>query len=198
MTTSADIVNRALEMVASQVKVTGNDPAYDASVAGNAAGVLYRPAVEMLLRQLDPDFARTAASLIAQANGTLVALTKWTQEYIYPSTALRLRQIRPAKGDYDELDPQPVRGEVMADPLSVPGGPVKVVMTNQANAIAVFTSSAAGVGAESLWDAAFQEAAARRLANPLAMALAGRPDFARSLLEESDQFAQLAELSEDF
>jgi hypothetical protein len=33
---------------------------------------------------------------------------------------------------------------------------------------------------------------ARRLANPLAMALAGRPDFARELLQESQQYASIA------
>lgn len=196
MATSADIVNRALELVASQVRISGSAPAFDGSTAGNAAGVLYQPAVEALLRQIDPDFARTALALVAQANATVLALTRWTYEYAYPAASLRLRQIRPQPGDYDPLDPLPVRAQVMTDPLSA-GGPARVVLTDQAGAIAVFTTGAAGVGAESLWDAGFQEAVARRLANPLAMALAGRPDFARELLEESAQFAQLAELSEE-
>lgn len=197
MPTSADVVNRALEMTGEQVTISGTYPAFDGSVAGNAAGVLYGPAVELLLRRLDPEFARSIAALAAQANGTLVALTRWTYEYTYPTSALRLRQLRPPPASYDLNNPLPVRGAVMFDPLSA-GAPAKVVMTNQVGAIAMFTSAAAGVGHETLWDSVFQEAVARLLSNPMAMALAGRPDFARELLDEAQQFAQMAELTTDF
>lgn len=190
---AADIINRALEFSGGQVQITGTNPTFDGTPAGNAAGVLYSPAVQLLLRELDPDFARTAASLSAQANGTLIALTKWTQEYTYPATSLRLRQIRPAKASYDALDPQPILADVAFDPLSS-GGPAKVILTNTASAIAVFTTSAV---TEAQFDAAFAEALARLLANPMSMALAGRPDYARELLDQADKFAQRAELSEE-
>lgn len=193
MPTAADIVNRALELTATQVQVTGTNPAFDGTVAGNAAGVLYTPAVQMLLRQLDPDFARRIAALTVQPSATLLGVTSWTQEFAYPSDCLRLRQIKPLPGNYDPLDPQPIRAEVAFDPLSA-GGPARVILCNLATADAVYTTANA---IELLFDAAFQEAVARRLSNPLAMALAGRPDFARELLEESLQFAQMAELSEE-
>ena len=187
---AADIVNRALELTAQNVRVSGSDPTFDGTTAGNAAGILYRPAVEMLLRQIDPDFARTRVALLS-ASG-MVQPDPWTYNYAYPSDCLRLRQIAPLSGQYDKFDPLPIRGEVAYD-----SGGGKVILTNQAIAIAVYTTSLAGVGAENFWDPLFAEAVARRLANPLAMALAGRPDFARQLLEESEQFAQAAELSGD-
>lgn len=179
MTTSVDVVNRALELIGSQTQITGLN---DGSPAGNAAGVLYAPAVNLLLRQLDPGFARRTAALVAAAGTTP---PPWSYEYTYPADCLRLRQVRPAPG-YNVNDPQPVRAQVAFDN----GLSAKVIVCNQASAYAVYTSSAP---VEAQWDAAFIEAVARRLANPLAMALAGRPDFARELLAESAQFAALAD-----
>lgn len=188
---SIDVVNEALELIADQAQITGFPPT-DTSPAAVAAQVIYAPVVQMMLRRLDPEFARTNASLVAQANTTLLALSPWSNEYTYPATCLRLRQIAPALGSYDVNDPQPVRGEVAWDPLTG-GGPAKVILTNQANAIAIFTTSAAD---ETMWDANFREAVVRRLGNYLAMAVAGRPDFARELLDEAAAEAQRAELNE--
>lgn len=193
MPTQAGIVNRGLQLVGQQVQVTGTNPAFDGSVAGNAAGVLYTPAVEMLLRQLDPDFARKIAALTAQTSATLLGLTSWTREFAYPSDCLRLRQVRPLPGNYDPLDPQPVRAQVAFDPLSA-GGPARVILCNLQTADAVYTTANV---TEALFDAAFAEAVARRISSPMAMALAGRPDFARELLEESMQFASMSEMSEE-
>lgn len=194
--TAADVVNRALEIAGTQTRITGTAPSFDSTTVGLAAGVLYRPAVEMLLRQINPDFARTAASLSTQSNATLLALTKWTNEYTYPATSLRLRQILPAPGSYDAHDKPQVTAAVMFDPLSS-GGPARVVVANISSAIAMFTTSAAGVGGEAMWDSSFAEAVVRRLSSPLAMAVEGRPDYARELLEESARFAQMAELTEE-
>ena len=188
---SIDVVNEALELIADQAQITGFPPT-DTSPAAVAAQVIYAPVVQMMLRRLDPEFARTHASLAAQANTTLLAVAAWSFEYAYPATCLRLRQIAPVQGSYDVNDPQPVRGEVAWDPLTA-GGPAKVILTNQASAIAVFTTSAAD---ETMWDANFREAVVRRLGSVLAMAVAGRPDFARELLEESAAEAQRAELNE--
>ena len=62
------------------------------------------------------------------------------------------------------------------------------------NAIAVYTSNIPTVDE---WDTAFREAVVRRLATPLAMALAGRPDFSRELLTESEQYAQMSEIIDE-
>src|SRR4029077_5778263 len=145
MTTSVDIVNRALELLGVQTTIVALN---DGTPAGNAAGVLYAPAVNLMLRQMDPAFARRTAALSA-AGGTTPA--PWTQEYNYPADCLRLRQLRPQPGSYNVNDPQPVRGAIAFDN----GLSVKVIVSNQANASAVYTSSAPN---ETQWDWAFAEA----------------------------------------
>lgn len=186
MAAAADLVNRALELIGQQVTVSGVDPTFDGSVAGDAAGVLYAPVVQLLMRQLNPSFARRTAALVA-AGGTVPP--PWSQEYTYPADCIRLRQLRPANGSYDINDPKPVRGQVAFDS----GLALKVIATNLVGALAVYTS----FSAESQFDGAFAESVVRRLSNPLAMALAGRPDYARELLEESDRYAGMTELVDD-
>lgn len=189
MTTTISVVNESLELIGAQTTITALN---DGSPAGNAAGVLYAPAVNMLLRQLDPAFARRMAFL---AIATTPAMQPWSYEYAYLADCLRVRQIAPPATGYNVNDPQPVRWQVALDVIS--GTPTKVVLTNQQGALAVYTSSTPGVGQEALWDSIFIEAVARRLANPLAMALAGRPDFAKEILEESQAFAQMAETADE-
>lgn len=188
MATQITIVNAALALIGSQAVITALN---DGSPAGNAAGVLYTPTLQFLLRSMDPDFARRTAALVPQANGTDV--TTFTNEYQYPSDCLRLRQLQPVIGSYDPNDPQPIRGIVAFDPLTS-GGPAKVILCNLASGSAVYTTLNV---TEALFDAAFVEEFERRLANPFAMAIAGRPDYARELLEEAERYAGLAELSEE-
>lgn len=178
------IINEALQLVAAQTQVTAND----GSPAWNAASVLYAPTVQMLLRLLDPDFARCTVALSSVAGGGGPVIT-WAQEYGYPVDCLRLRQVRPAAGTYDANDPQPVRSNIAYD-ASATNASKKVILTNQSAALGVYTTSNV---TEVDWDADFQDAVVRRLANPLAMALSGRPDFARELFEEAAKVAAMAD-----
>lgn len=187
VTTSADIVNRALELAGNQVTVSGSNPAFDGTPAGNAAGVLYTPALQLLLRQMDPAFARRTATLVV-AGGTTPP--PWTQEYTYPADCLRVRAVRPAAGSYSLNDPQPIRAAIAFDN----GLAAKVIVSNTASALAVYTSTTPN---ENQFDPAFVETLARRLASPLAMALDGRPDFARELLEEAERYASMSELVDE-
>jgi hypothetical protein len=185
MVTSADVVNRALEVAARNVQVTGTNPTFDGTPAGNAAGVLYTPAVNLVMRQLDPAFARRTLTLTPVA-GTIPP--PWTHEYTYPTDCLRLRGLAPASPVAN--DPTPIRGQVAFDN----GLAVKVIVCNIAAAVAKYTSSGP---TETQWDWAFADAVAKRLANPLSMALAGRPDFARELLQEAEQAAAAADLIDE-
>lgn len=175
--TASDIVNRALELAVVNVQVTGTNPGFDGSAAGDAAGVLYTPVVDLLLRQMMPVFARRTAALLLSGTPP----TPWTFSYVYPTDCMRLLQVRPSGSNND---PRPVRAAIFFD------GGEKAIGCNLASAIGVYTSNGA---TEDIWDWAFAEAVAHRLSSPLAMALSGRPDFARELLEESAQFAQMAE-----
>lgn len=185
--TDVQTVNTALELIASQTAITALN---DGSAAANAATVVYAPVVQLMLRELDPDFARYTKALTLSGAGTPVP--PWAYEYLYPADCVRLRQVRPAAGAYDVNNPQPVRSNVAFDLIASVN--TKVILTNQINALAVYTTSSV---IEAQWDAVFFDAVARRLANPLAMALSGRPDFAREILDEASRVASTAEMVDD-
>ena len=185
--TAVSVVNEALQFIASQKRITSLT---DGSPAANAASVFYTPTVELLLRELDPDFARyTFALTPATVTSSIVP---WAYAYSYPSDCLRLRQVRPPGSGTGALadanDPYPVLANVgfALDATA----PVKVILTNQQNALGVYTTS---LTTETQWDSVFQDAVVRRLANPLAMALSGRPDFSKAILEQSALVAAMAE-----
>lgn len=187
-TTVQTVVNSALEQIASQVRITSLT---DGTPAANAANVVYASTVQILLREVDPDFARFTAALVA--SGAATPVPPWAYEYVYPATCVRLRQVRPPGSGTGSLndpnDPQPIRANVAFD-----GANGKVILTNQQSALAVYTTSAV---TEAQWDSVFTDAVVRRLANPLAMALSGRPDFAKTILEQSAMMAQTAEMVDE-
>lgn len=187
LTGPQDVVNIALELIASQAFITSLN---DGSNAANAASDVYTPTVQLMLRELDPDFARR--NVILTLSTAPNPIPPWAFEYLYPPDAVRIRTLTPATNGYDVNDPQPIRWLVYFDPIS--GTPTKVIGANLASARAVYTSLSVP---EALWDGVFVDAVARRLANPLAMALSGRPDFARELLEESARVASTAEMVDE-
>jgi hypothetical protein len=170
MTTSVDIVNRALEEIASQSQIAALT---DQTPEGIAAGDLYSQVVSYLLRQMDPEFARRAAEL-AVSGGALAY--GWSYAFLYPGDCVRLRQIMPAT--IVPNDPQPVRWSVQNDA----GLAATVINTNISPAVAVYTSAAV---TESDWNSTFTEAVVRMLASELAMPIGGRPDFAKQKLTEA-------------
>lgn len=186
-TTPQAVVNAALEQIASQTTITSLT---DGSPAAIAANTVYAATVQLMLRELDPDFARFTGTLTLSAAVTPVP--PWAFEYLYPSDCVRVRQVRPAAGSYDVNDPHPVRSNVAFDLISAV--PTKVILTNQASALAVYTTSSV---TEAMWDAAFSDTVVRRLANPLAMAISGRPDFAREILEQASRMASTCEIIDE-
>ena len=187
---SVNVVNEALNFIASQTQITSLT---DGSAAANAATVLYAPTVQLMLRELDPDFARIVNPL-AIAAGT--PPPPWTYQFAYPGDCLRMRQVRPPANGAGSLadpnNPYPVKANVGV--ATVATVLTKVIWSNQQNALGVYTSSNV---TEAIWDAVFTDAVVRRLASPLAMALSGRPDFAREILETSAQVAATAEMVDE-
>lgn len=108
-TTALAVINRALTEIAARQPITGTFPTFDNSAAGVAAGQLYQPAVETLLRQQDWEFARGVEPLIIVAGTPPLG---WAYQYAYPPDCLRVRQIVPAV--FDPNDPQPVTWDVGA------------------------------------------------------------------------------------
>jgi hypothetical protein len=186
-TSSSDVVNQALELIATQNRITALNDGTPAAVAANT---IYAPTVSLMLRAMEPDFARKTATLTLSAAVTPV--DPWSQEYLYPSDCLRVLQVRPLQGGYDNNNPKIVRWMVQVDTISAVL--TKVILANQIAASATYITSSV---TEDQWDFAFMNAVVRRLANPLAMALSGRPDFARELLEESSRAAMFADAADE-
>jgi len=182
--TSASIVNQALQEIAAQATVSGTNPNFDGTTAGNAAGILYTPLLNELLRQEDPEFARKTAlagGAVLTSTGTTPA-QPWSYEYEYPSDCLRVRQVVP--GSWDQNNPQPVRWSVGTDTIS--DVQTKVIFCNAPTALLTYTTSNI---TEAEFDSMFQEAFVRLLASALVMALGGRPDFSKEKLMEAGALA---------
>ena len=87
----------------------------------------------------------------------------------------------------DQFNPLPDNWVVCNNLVS--SVPTKVIQTNVANALAVFTKQPL----ESTWDALFREAVVRLLASEMAMAINGRPDTARDAYSTSAQMGQIGQ-----
>ena len=179
-TTSTTIVNRALQEIGQQVQVTGVNPTFDGTTAGNYAGLLYTPAVNFLLRQQDWEFAFNQEGLVSAG---VPGLPQWPYVYVYPLDCVRVRQIYPAT--WNALDPQAVRWSFG---VGVAGGQeTRLIYCNVPGADIAYTTSTV---TETIFDAIFEEGLVRYLGSAMAMALAGRPDYAKQMLEWSGGITQ--------
>lgn len=173
------VVNRAIQLISDdQPPVTGNAPTFDSSPAGVAAALLYTSVVQTVGRQFGWDFARNMATL-ALSGGT--PPPNWKYEYVYPANGLEIRQLVPLTIP-DLNNPAPVNWAVASNTIA--GVPTKVIWSNLQNALGVIS----GQPPEGLWDAGFTEAVVRLLASELAMAVAGRPETSKGLLESAGEF----------
>lgn len=177
MTTSADIVNRALAEIGQQQTVTGTLPTFDGSSTGIAAGQLYQAAVNMLLRNEDYEFSK-AYVVLTQTAATPVP--PWAYQFFYPSDCLRVRQVCPRT--WDALDPQAVTWDVQT--VVILSVPTRVILSNEGNAGLFYTTSNV---TENEWDPMFAEAAVRYIASEMVIAIGGRPDLSEKKLAESGQ-----------
>ena len=178
--TAVSLVNRALQEIAARATVTGTNPTFDGSAAGKAAGILYTPAVEMLLREQDWEFSRITATLVTSG---VPVLYPWTYSYLYPSDCMKIRSVVPVTWILN--DPQPVRWSEQSWPVG--GLNVRTILCNVPAAVLVYSTNNV---TEVQFDPLFEEALVRFLASELAMALGGRPDYSRVKLEESGSLVQ--------
>lgn len=184
MTTSTDIVNQAVQLIGdNQPPVTGSAPNFDSSPAGQAAAVLYGPAVQTVGRRFGWDFARNLVALTLSGNPASVL---WPFEYLYPANGVQVWQMVPA-ALADPNNPLPVNWTVAN--AVVGNVQKKVIQTNLQNAQAVYNNNPN----ENTWDPLFREAVVRHLASEMAMAIAGKPDTAQAALETSNAFETIGE-----
>lgn len=182
-TTSADIVNQALQMIGdNQPMVQGTSPTFDNSPGGVAAQKLYVATVQEVGRLFEWDFARKNIALSLSGN---VAPVGWTYEYRYPTNGIEVWQLMPASLS-DPNNPLPINW-VVANNI-VGGEQVRVIHTDLVSARAVYNNDPR----PEAWDATFTESVVRLLASKFAMALAGRPETAQNLLDSFNNFVNAA------
>jgi hypothetical protein len=187
--TSTDIVNQAVNLIGDdQPPVTGTAPAFDSSVAGKAASKLYYLCVRAVGRQFGWDFARNQFLLATTGNAPPLG---YTYEYAYPVfagiNAVQIYQLVPPFPLADPNNPAPVDWTVGNAVVS--GVQTKVIWSNLQNASVICNNNPS----ESTWDPLFQQAVVRLLASSMAMAIAGKPDVAQSMLESGSAFETLGE-----
>lgn len=173
-TTSADIVNRAVQLIGgydNNPPVTGTPPNFDGTTIGKAAGAIYVEVLQSIGREFGYDFSRNVAALVATLN---TAPLGWAYEYLYPTNGIQVRQILPA-ALADANDPLPINWEV--GNALVSSVAKKVIWANEANAKAKISNQPP----EDTWDPLFSEAVVQMLASKLSMAVPGRPDTMREL-----------------
>jgi len=180
-TTSTTIVNRALQEISAQATVTGTNPTFDGSTAGNVASILYTSSVNTLLRQTDYEFSRT---VIALSSLSIIPPLGWNYAFSYPGDCLKVRQVLPNVSIPDN-DPQPVLWDVVS--AFYLGSLTKIICTNIAASILVYTTDNL---TEAQWDSLFEETVVRYLASQFVMALGGRPDFSEKMLGVAGALSQ--------
>lgn len=215
MTTETDIVNRALAAIASRASVANLD---ENSNEARTARMLYAPTRDAMLRAAHWNFCRKTAylSLLKAAPGTpentststtwtpAMPAPPWLYEYDYPADCLMVRYITPqvetagglatpifsvpSYGPPMAVGPTPVRFVVSTDEITV-GQPQNVILTNQQQAIGVYTAQ---ITNPALWDAMFQEAMVAALGSRFAFTITGKPTVAKNQAQAAFQAIQQA------
>jgi hypothetical protein len=190
-----DLCNQALRRIGYATPV---GYLYEGSPAARVAVEVYGQTRDNLLRGADWDFARQAAGLTLLKTapvGGYGFMNPWTSasppppwryEYAYPAGALLVRSVRPTPIIMPEYDPQP-HVFVLADDATVT--PAKVILTNLANAQAVFTGQ---IIDPTQWNASFTEAFVDALAMLFQAALGPSPDADKERMEQEAQAVGMA------
>lgn len=179
---SASVVNEAVMMIGgNQPLVTGAAPTFDNSTTGSAASQLYVPTVATVGRQFGWDFSRNTVTLVPTGNA---APFPWSHEYSYPTMGVQVLQLMPTSIS-DPNNPLPVEWNVANNIVS--SVQTKVIQTNLSPAQALFTNQPV----ETTWDPLFRETVVRLLSSAMAMAIGGRPDTAREMLDSAGQFSNI-------
>jgi hypothetical protein len=204
MTTRTDIVNRALSAIAARSSLVNLN---ERSTEAEQARLLYDPTRDELLRAAPWNFARKMVqlALLKAAPGTPENPTgtpnvydpatmpppPWFYSYAYPNDCVQVRMITSlvAQPGFDQpmfsvaLPAGYAPGAIVPSRFAVAadtdnsGNQVKVVLTNRASALCLYTQR---IEIEDLWDPLFQEAMVQSLATRFAMPISGKQDIARA------------------
>jgi hypothetical protein len=213
MTTSVDIVNRALSAVAARSTIANFD--LEQSKEAKEARLLYGPTRDALLRAAPWDFCKRVEylTLLKAAPGTpentstattwdpaTMPAPPWLYEYAYPSDCVFVRYVAPPPQTLTDALTPPIFSVAAYSPQVVPriqpsrfmigsgkdslGNQTTIINTNVQTATCCYNVR---VTVEDLWDPSFQEAMVQALAARFAMSLTGNLDVVKIAAAQARQ-----------
>ena len=149
LSTPEDVVNAALRDIGFGRPVAD---LYEGSPAARIALDIYGQTRDELLREKDWRFARRTIALTLLKSADTLPVGSWDEsrpippwrfEYVYPSDAIIIRNLRPNPPQYEggeSFDPYPIRFDVVSDFASTTATTSqKVVLADQEKALANYT-----------------------------------------------------------
>lgn len=181
MTSPIDICNRALSMIGARSTISALN---ENSAQAQMCNLHYDNTRTSVLRVHNWSFARRQATLglIAAAKGTPenlagtgpIPLVPWLYEYAYPTDCLRVRSI------YQPDSAASAIPFIISSDRDAGGNDIKVILTNQSQAILIYT---ADIPNPDLWDNEFADAMVASLGADLAIPLTGDKTIAEMCIK---------------
>lgn len=199
MTTQIAIYNMALSAIGTRTNVSSTTEANNEagfSIEAVQCNLWWQPIMDMVFRGVYWNFARAQGylSLLNDATQGQPVPQPWLYEYIQPSDCLAMRNIMPMTQAApitstpptvvlpDYVGP-PVRFIISSD-LDKQNNPQTVILTNQPNAMGVWTSR---ITNPANWDASFVMMMVKVLAAHLAISLSGDKAMAKLKMDEASR-----------
>lgn len=209
MTSAVDVCNNALANIGARSSISSLT---EDSPEARACNIQYMMVLGTLLRSAPWNFATKTITLSllkalpgTPENSTTPTTTNWSEAYpppgwlytyAYPSDCMLLRMVLPQNyggvsgtpifpsGSYylPVSGSSPAKFKVVSDQDSA-GNPIKVIASNQSQAIGVYTYLADN---PDNWDPIFYNAMQDALAGSIVMPLTGKADLAGSLLNKAN------------
>lgn len=201
-TSQINICNLALDAMGARSTIASLT---EGSAESAACSRQYEPALEAVLQAAHWNFARKQVALTLLKDGTQTPSQNvpvpWVYEYAVPSDSLQMRYVMPISVSQNTsfvgtpatqypITP-PVRFIVSSD-QDTNGNPINVILTNQPNAIGVYTFRCTNVN---LFDSQFVRAFANYLGYLLAIPLSGDKNLAKMCFQVADSTCKQAQAS---
>ena len=203
--------NRALAAIGGRSTISSLT---EGSVEANAISILFQPTFEQLARTAQWNCLRQQASLtvLAAAKGTpenptgtgAIPPVPWLYSYALPNDCLDVRYILPPltavagsaipATSYDNFAPTyiPNTGQIdfaVSYSTDSGGNPIQIILTNQENAIAVYTVNQPN---PIIWDSLFEQAFVASLAAFLVPTLTLQMELMQIQIKVAEQAIQIA------
>lgn len=197
MASQISIANMALDAIGTRSTIASLT---EGSAEANAISRQWDNALDSILRACHWNFARKQVPLSLLQDGTAggTVPTPWLYEYSYPSDCLLMRQIMPiiqvnpisAPGTPSPVVAYgpPVRFILSTD-LDINGNPINVILTNQAQAIGIYTFRNTNV---QMWDGLAVQAMSEYLGARVCIPLTGDKVMQKTALGLAQEYTRQA------